>query len=190
MLPRQVYTSQHEGDANDRNYGTTPMYRLPGLTKCETSPKKGNPICTAAAPPPLSVAVISAATTRAAAIPAVLRQPPHVARKAGHTVDALLSEEPLPLGVLCGRRRDQRSRIKSRFLAVRRADVQRTQSLVGVRRLDGQRPPQLVLGHGSERRHQVICVVLRQRLPLPQSVLVRIEFCKRLHTTVLKENGA
>jgi hypothetical protein len=52
MLPRQVYTGQHEGDADDPNSGTTPMYRLPGLTKCETSPKKGNPICTAAAAHP------------------------------------------------------------------------------------------------------------------------------------------
>lgn len=66
-----------------------------------------------------SVAVIGAAATRAAAIPAVLRQAPQVAWQAGQAIYALLPEEPLPLSVLRGRRRDQWSKLRSWLLAVR-----------------------------------------------------------------------
>jgi hypothetical protein len=88
-----VYTGQHEEEAHGqaklrRNTNVWPAWP----SGRPTTPKKGTPICTTAPP---SVAIISAAATRAAAVPAVLRQAPQVTRQAGHSaVDARRCSSP------------------------------------------------------------------------------------------------
>ena len=123
---------------------------------CRASTQKDRPeeqkitVYTIPLPHP-SVAVIRAATARAAA---VRRRAPEMA---WHAVHALLTEEPLPLGMLGGRRRDQdRRRVGPRLRMVWRADVQRDGFLFRVRWLDGERAAHLVLGYGSKRDHGLV----------------------------------